>query len=132
MSAYKILTCSFKDKQTLLDSLKTLGFNPIEYKEKRNLQGYKNDLRQEKAEIIVPKNQISYASNDLGFMYDESNKEYLMICSEYDSHRGLEDKVKQSYALTAIKAALKKNKFLINSEDKHEDKKIIINASKVV
>ena len=37
-----------------------------------------------------------------------------MICSDYDKHKGVADKVKQSYAVTAIKIALKKNKFSIN------------------
>jgi hypothetical protein len=130
MSAYKTIKCSFKDKKTLLESLNNLGFNPVEYSEKHSLSGYRNDLRQEKAEIIVPKSQISSVSNDLGFTYDEENKEYLMICSDYDSHKGLADKVKQSYAVTAIKNALKKNKFSIKSEIKN--KSITINASKII
>lgn len=130
MSAYKFIKCAFKDKNTLLESLNALGYNPVEYSEKHALMGYKGDIREEKGEIIVPKNQISYASNDLGFSYDEENKEYLMICSDYDKHKGLADKVKQSYAVTAIKNALKKNKFSIQSEIKN--KSITINASKII
>jgi len=130
MSAYKLIKCSFKDKEILLDSLQSLGFKPVEYSEKHSLSGYRNDLRNEKAEIIVPKSQISSVSNDLGFAYDDESKEYLMICSDYDSHKGLADKVKQSYAVTAIKNALKKNKFSIKSETKN--KSITINASKII
>jgi len=132
MSAYKTIKCSFKDKNTLIESLKNLGYEPVVYKEKHNLQGYQNDTREQKAEIIVPKNQISVASNDLGFSYDEETSEYLMLCSDYDSHKGVADKVTQSYALTAIKFALKKNKFTINSEIKNKEQVITITAGKII
>jgi hypothetical protein len=89
-----------------------------------------NDKRTELANIIVPKSQISKASNDLGFLYDEENQQYNMICSDYDVFRGVADKVKQSYALIAIKSALKKNKFTINSETK--DPTILISVQKII
>jgi len=91
-----------------------------------------NDTREEKAEIIVPRKQISLASNDLGFSFDDSSKEYIMICSDYDSHKGVADKVSQSYALTAIKSALKKNKFTVSAEVKNTDKSITITAGKII
>ena len=130
MSAYKTIKCSFKDKDTLLESLKNIGWNPVVYEEKHNLMGYVNDVRNEKAEIIVPKSDISLASNDLGFSFDEHNSEYIMICSEYDLHKGVGDKVKQAYAITAIKTALKKNKFTISNETK--GKTVVINAKKII
>ena len=80
----------------------------------------------------MPKNQISRISNDLGFVYDEEKKEYTMICSDFDSHKGVADKVKQAYALIAIKSALKKHKFSINAETKGKDKTITINAGKII
>jgi hypothetical protein len=132
MSAYKTIQCSFKDKNILLDSLKELGYEPVIYKEKTKLSGYEGDLREQGAEIIVPRTQISPVSNDLGFTFDEEKNEYLMLCSEYDSHKGLEDKVKQSYAVTAIKVALSKNKFSIKTENKLKDKTITITAGKII
>lgn len=132
MSAYKKIDCSFKDQETLIDCLKHLGYDPVIYKEKHNLSGYRNDIREEKAEIIVPKKQISSASNDLGFAYNGESKEYTMICSDYDSHKGVADKVKQAYALVAIKSALKKHKFTISTETKGKDKTITINAGKII
>ena len=130
MSAYKRIECSFKDKDTLINSLKEAGFNPVVYEEKRKLVGYLNDERNESAEIIIPKNQISKSSNDLGFFYDENKKEYTMLCSEYDLHKGIADKIMQCYALVAIKSALKNNKFNIISEKKNQ--KITIIASKII
>jgi hypothetical protein len=131
MSAYKTIKCSFKDKKTLIESLNSLGLNPVEYSEKHNLTGYQNDARLEKAEIIVPRSQISKVSNDLGFSFNQDTKEYVMICSEYDLHKGVGDKVKQSYAVTAIKNALKKNKFSINLEET-KNKSVVINANKII
>ena len=132
MSAYKSISCSFKDEKTLLECLKNIGYNPVVYKEKHNLRGYIDDIRGESAEIIVPKSEISLASNDLGFSYDEEKAEYAMLCSDYDIHRGVADKVKQSYALVAIKAALKKNKFSISLETTAKNKTITINAGKII
>jgi predicted sugar kinase len=131
MSAYKKINCSFKDQKTLIQALNHLGFEPVIHSERQNLKGFENTYRQEQAEIIVPRAQISRASNDLGFSFEEKNKEYIMICSEYDLHLGLGDKVKQSYALTAIKAALQKNKFTIK-EETNENKKIKIVAGKII
>jgi hypothetical protein len=132
MSAYKTIQCSFKDKNILLDCLKELGYEPVVYKEKSKLSGYRGDQREQTAEIIVPRTQISPVSNDLGFTFDEEKNEYLMLCSEYDSHKGLEDKVKQSYAVTAIKLALSKNKFSVKTETKAKDKTITITAGKII
>jgi hypothetical protein len=132
MSAYKKIECLFKSQETLINCLKHLGYNPVVYKEKHNLTGYQGDTRAETAEIIVPKQQISNASNDLGFSFDEESREYTMICSDYDAHKGVADKVKQAYALVAIQAALKKHKFSINSETVNENKTITIHARKTI
>jgi len=131
MSAYKSISCSFKDQKTLVECLKNIGYNPVVYKEKHNLRGYIDDIREQKAEIIVPKSDISMASNDLGFAFNEDTSEYEMLCSDYDIHRGVADKVKQSYALVAIKSALKKNKFNITLETT-KNKTITINAGKII
>lgn len=132
MSAYKTIQCSFRDKNILLDCLKEIGYQPVVYKEKTKLIGYRGDARDQCAEIIVPRSQISPMSNDLGFAYDEEKNEYIMLCSEYDSYEGLEDKVKQSYAVTAIKVALSKNKFSIKTETKEQNKTITITAGKII
>jgi len=130
MSAYKTINCSFKNQETLIECLKELGFTPVVYKEKTKLVGYMGDERNEIAEIIIPRLLISNLSNDVGFAYDEDKKEYVMICSEYDQNIGVADKIKQSYAVTAIKTALSKNKFSVKSEMK--DKTIKITAGKII
>jgi len=131
MSAYKKLNCCFGDLTNLTQSLKNLGFKPVINKKKQKLVGYQGDVRNEEADIIIPKNQISQVSNDLGFIYDEKLKEYTMICSDYDLHKGLGDKVIQAYALEAIKSALRKNKFNMGAE-KRKNKKITLKVSKII
>lgn len=131
MSAYKKLNCCFRDLNNLTQSLKSLGFKPVINKEKKKLIGYQGDVRSEEADIVVPKGQISQASNDLGFVYNDDLKEYTMICSDYDLNRGLGDKVIQAYALEAIKSALKKNKFNMGVE-KRKNKKIMLKVDKII
>ena len=132
MSAYKTIECSFKDQNILIESLKELGWEPVIYKEKRNLTGFMSDAREQQAEIIVPRLQISSLSNDLGFTFCDDKKQYLMICSDYDNHKGVADRVKQSYAVTAIKQALTKNKFSIKTEAKDKNNIITITAGKII
>jgi hypothetical protein len=132
MSAYKNIQCSFKNKDILIECLKEIGYNPVVYKEKTNLTGYRGDSRDQAAEIIVPRTQISSVSNDLGFSFNEEDNEYTMLCSEYDLHKGLADKVKQSYAIVAIRKALSKNKFSINTESKDKNKTVTIIAGKII
>jgi hypothetical protein len=131
MSAYKTLTCTFRDKETLLESLNSLGWHPV-VGAVENLRGWEDDQRDMVAEIIVKKEEISKFSNDLGFLYDTKLKEYLMLCSDYDCKIGVSDKVKQNYAITAIKKALVKNKFSINSEIKNSNKNVVLTAGKII
>lgn len=131
MSAYKTLICTFKDKETLVESLVNLGWKPS-VDNPQKLRGYRNDTRNVTAEIIVSKDQISSSSNDLGFTYDESLKEFLMYCSDYDCKIGISDKVKQSYAITAIKKALIKNKFSIKEETKTPNRNVVLTAGKII
>jgi hypothetical protein len=88
MSAYKKIKCNFVNKDSLIKALKVIGLNPICLEEAQSLRGYKNDIRSEKAEIIVPKEQLNELftglSNDLGFKWNEAENKYDMICSYYD------------------------------------------------
>lgn len=131
MSAYKTLICTFKDKETLVDSLINLGWKPM-VDQPQKLRGYRNDLRDISADIIVTKDQLSAASNDLGFKFDPALNEFLMICSDYDCKIGISDKVKQSYAITAVKKALSKNKFTIKEEIKNSNKSVVLTAGKII
>ena len=122
MSAYKKIECEIVDKNSLLNALSSLGFKPICYTAPEQLTGYKGDKRDEKANIIIPKEQVNHftgASNDIGFLWDAENKKYEMIVSDYDQSRKMHDRIIQSYVKVVLEEALAKNGFKIkvNIED---------------
>lgn len=122
MSAYKKIECEIVDKNSLLNALFSLGFKPICYTEPEQLTGYKGDKRNEKANIVIPKEQVNHftgASNDIGFLWDAGNKKYEMIVSDYDQAHKMHDRIIQSYVKVVLEEALAKNGFKIkvNVED---------------
>lgn len=50
-----------------------------------NLVGYRGDTRAQKANIIIRRQYVGSASNDLGFLYNEETGAYDVIVSDYDS-----------------------------------------------
>lgn len=90
MSRYCKVETQFTDRKALIASLIEVGgwttdqievcCTPI------NLVGFKNDIRQEKADIIIRRKHIGKLSNDLGFVLNNDNC-YEAIISEYDSRR---------------------------------------------
>jgi hypothetical protein len=83
-----------------------------------------NDEREQKAEIIIPKEQINKlftkASNDLGFTFNEETKEYDMVCSEYDDKLNIPGRIKQAYAKCVIEEALESQYFSVESNQNEE------------
>jgi hypothetical protein len=116
MSAYKKITCNLTDKNSLLKALEVLGFQADVYENAINLKGYKNDTRKEVANIIVTKEQLNSftgASNDLGFLWNEEENKYEMICSEYDTAHKIDERVIQAYTKVVLEEALEKQGFKI-------------------
>jgi len=125
MSAYKKIKCNIVDKDTLVKALKTIGFEPSIHETPQNLRGYRNDIRKDLAEIIVPKEQINSlftgASNDLGFLWNEEETKYEIICSEYDSKFNIDQRVVQAYTKVVIEEALEKQGYKIKVNIADED-----------
>ena len=55
MSAYKTVECEIVDSDILLEALEILNLSATKHEEAQPLRGYKNDLRNEKAEIVILK-----------------------------------------------------------------------------
>ena len=72
----------FKDRRLLVAALAEIGFAEIEEGEQIPLYGYQGDRRPETAEIVVRRQFIGHASNDLGFTLTPSG--YVPVVSEYD------------------------------------------------
>jgi hypothetical protein len=124
MSAYKTIECDIVDKEILLEALSLLNFIPNVFDEPQNLSGYRGDERNEKAHIIIPKEQINFftgASNDIGFLWNEKTEKYEFIVSEYDKKFKMHDRIIQAYVKTAIEKALEKNGYKIKINIQEED-----------
>jgi hypothetical protein len=72
----------FKDRRLLLAALADLGYADVETGEALPLYGYQGDRRSETAELVVRRQYVGAASNDLGFSRTEEG--YVPIVSEYD------------------------------------------------
>ena len=87
MSAYAELQTQYKDKDCLIAALKEMGYDTVEDHEKaQNLYGYHGDMRNEKANIIVRRQYVGSAANDLGFVKKDDGT-YGAIVSQYDSNK---------------------------------------------
>jgi hypothetical protein len=87
MSHFSQIAVKFKDQSCLVEALQRFGFYPQIHKQPVNLHGYQGDKREQTAQIIVPRNQISSLSNDLGFYWNGT--EYECLISEYDQGAGM-------------------------------------------
>lgn len=113
MSAYKKIECTILDKESLLAALDFLELEYQVYEDPQNLKGYMNDIRKDLANIIISKESLNLkytgASNDIGFLWNETEQKYEFICSEYDKRKNMDARIIQAYAKIVIEKALEKN-----------------------
>jgi hypothetical protein len=75
----------YKDRECLVAALGEMGYTNVEVNDvPQTLFGYHNDARKEKANVIVRREHISSAANDLGFVKAEDGT-YSAIVSSFDS-----------------------------------------------
>ncbi|MCL5107437.1 MAG: DUF1257 domain-containing protein [Chloroflexi bacterium] len=83
MSKYLVYEqIAFKDRRLLLAALAELGYGTVEEGEALSLYGYQGDRRPETAEVVVRRQHLAPASNDLGFA--RTAQGYVPVISEYD------------------------------------------------
>jgi hypothetical protein len=90
MSKYAELRTVIDDEALLTEALRDLGYLPEIASEPRSLSGYLGDERPEKATIIIRRNQLDSASNDIGFARGPDGT-FRAIISEYDRSIGFDD-----------------------------------------
>ncbi len=73
---------TFKERRLLLGALADLGYPQVEEGEALPLHGYRGDRRPETAELVVRRQHLGSASNDLGFRRTQAG--YTPVISEYD------------------------------------------------
>src|SRR5271166_5289645 len=86
MSKYTENPTAFKDKNALVECLiARFGKDGVSVLETpAHLYGYQNDIRPELADIIIRRQYVGGASNDIGFKRDASGQ-YHAIISEFDA-----------------------------------------------
>jgi len=79
----------FKDRRLLLAALADLGYTVVEEGEALPLCSYQGDRRPETADIVIRRQYVGAASNDVGFA--RTDQGYVPVVSEYDQrtlHQG--------------------------------------------
>ena len=112
------MTTEYNDQECLLAALAEAGYKTVEvHKEAQQLVGYHGDLRPERAHIIVRRQYIGSASNDIGFVKGENGK-YTAIISDFD--KGKHDEkwltgLKKKYAEKRAAKEAKKRGLVLKS-----------------
>lgn len=129
MSHYSEVRVEITDEGCLLAALRRLGFTcEIEvHKEAQPLYGYQGDMRQQKANVIIRRQFVGTAANDIGFERQPNGK-YRVWISEFDqSHNKYNDawlgKLKQAYGIEKVRKEAKKRGYRL-SEEKQDDGRV--------
>lgn len=122
MSHYSEVEIEFKDQAALVAALERYRWaGQVEvYQEAQNLIGFHGDTREQKAHIIIRRNNVGRASNDIGFER-LSNGTYRAWISEYDEHSLGYDKtflgqIKQLYGVEKTRIEAKKKGYKVKEE----------------
>lgn len=89
MSKFHSLKTQFKDRDALIDSLVEMGYarEHIEIHETaKQLYGFQGDLRSERANVIVRRQFVGRASNDIGWEL-QADGTYAQHISDFDKGR---------------------------------------------
>ena len=85
MSAYLTLLTPMTDRQCLLEALADLGFDSSKvevHAQPVPLVGFEGNLRGQTADLVIRRQLVGQASNDLGFRATPTG--YQLIVSDYD------------------------------------------------
>ena len=87
MSHFTRIRTRLRDAEVLVEALAEVGHREVEvHPQPQTLYGYQGDARPEKAELIVRRDHIGRASNDIGFARQPDDT-FVAIISEYDRRR---------------------------------------------
>lgn len=88
MSAYLSLMTPMTDQQCLLEALAELGFDATKvevHAEPVELVGFEGRRRVQQANVVIRRQHLGQASNDLGFRASDTG--YQLLVSDYDQSR---------------------------------------------
>jgi hypothetical protein len=123
MSHYSEVMIELTDEGCLVAALSRLGcVGRVEvHREAQTLYGYKGDARPERANIIIRRQHVGPAANDLGFERQADGR-FRVWVSEYDqSHNGYNDawmgRLKQSYGVEKARAEARKRGYRVSEQN---------------
>ncbi len=124
MSHFTCIKTQIKQVNSLVKSLADVGFNHVEVHESpQHLYGYQGDVRSQTAEVIIRRQYIGSASNDIGFKRQE-NGQFQAIISEYDRYQYSQqwlNQLTQRYGYHVLMATAPEQGFTVEEEETLED-----------
>jgi hypothetical protein len=124
MSHFTCIKTQIKHQDALLKALADIGFKEVEVHETaQHLYGYQGDVRSQTAEVIIRRQYIGSASNDIGFKRQKDGQ-FEAIISEYDRHKYSQawlNGLTQRYGYHMLLEAAPEQGFTIEEEETLED-----------
>jgi hypothetical protein len=124
MSHFTCIKTQIKNQTALIQALADVGFKTVEVHETaQHLYGFQGDVREQTAEVIIRRQYIGRASNDIGFKRQEDGQ-FEAIISEYDQHKYSQQWLKgltQRYGYHALMATAPAQGFTVEEEETLED-----------
>ena len=102
MSEYITMNLNIESKEDIIAALEKIGVPHEVHDTAVNLHGYTGDTRKQTAEIVVRRQHVGGAANDLGFKWNEKDGRWDMIVSDYDRGGNLVGTFKQMINLVML------------------------------
>ncbi len=124
MSHYSLIQTEFRDEEMLIQALEELEPDWVieRHSAPTNLFGYRDDIRPEKAHLIIRRKYVGPSSNDIGFVREGNS--YRAIVSEYDQLAHGSDwlgKLTQLYAKNKVLKQMKLQGWHLGSQTTKEN-----------
>jgi len=131
MSHYVQCQTQLRDLHGLLAALQEMGWTREEievHEVPAPLYGYQGDIRPERAEVVIRRQHVGHASNDIGFAR-QADGTYTAIISEYDQRtrgrhgpydRAWLGKLTQAYATHLLTAQYQRKGWQVHREQRED------------
>ena len=120
MSHFTCIKTQLKNRDTLIQALTDVGFDNVEVHETaQHLYGYEGDVREQTAEVIIRREYIGVASNDIGFKRQDDGQ-FEAVISEYDCQKYSQawlNNLTQRYGYHTLIATAPEQGFTVEEEE---------------
>ena len=124
MSHFTRIRTRLRDAEVLAEALRAVGHPDVEVHDRpQTLYGYRGDARPEKAEVIVRREHIGPASNDIGFARGPDDT-FEAVISEFDRtryDRAWLTKLTRSYGYAATLRYAETHGYEVATDELQED-----------